>query len=126
MKKVIFGVKSRTETPQMILERIKKLFPQLEQNYQIGKGCLSQLEHLKPAYQIGMVFPLVDIVDGQDAGMVIYYPIKDAVVHSVCRQPYFPIKAGEFCLNTRRGMIRAEDLNGECVLTYTQLYNDKI
>lgn len=123
MTQVVFGHRSWTETPELIFRQIKDRFPQLAEDYEIGRGRVSYLLHRKKAYRIGIVFPLTSRTDNRKQECLIYYPAKEMYVRSSCPLPNFSVGDKEESCQTKRGLMRVVKLGNEAVISFVSGYS---
>lgn len=123
MNKIVLGQKSWTKTAAMILEEINTRFPNIKNYYQIGPGRLSALLHHKKAYQIGFVFMLTGKQDKSNTECIIYYPIKDTFVHRFCPLPHSPLNERDEVYQTKQGLMRIVDIEGEPAVAFETEYS---
>lgn len=122
MEKCVMVNRFWSETPEYVLEEMKKKFPQLEEHFIIEKGVLSYLVHHREEYRIAFVFPLKSTDDASEQQM-IYYPAKQLFVRSLTPQAYFPISVEPRLFVTKRGLMRVCECNNQMVVTFSTIYS---
>ena len=98
------------ETSQTVMKEMLEHFPNLKELYRIGEGVLCQLEHPKPKYQLGFVFPLEDNITGKKE-TIIYYPVKNSFVHHFNEVKGKPITETTPFIRTKRGNMKITEFN---------------
>ncbi len=124
MKKVTVGVKSWTETPEVVMEKINKAFPGLTNRYDIERPILSHINDTKPPYQLGFVAKLRHKGWSSDVGCIIYYPFKNSCVRYYSQRGAYPVdKSWEKLYSTKRGNMKVTTLNGEAVVIFSEQFS---
>lgn len=107
------------ETAQSVKKEMFESFPNLVELCHIGEGVLCHLEHPKPKYQLGFVFPLVDIISGKKE-TIIYYPAKKAFVHLFQKINGTPVTEPSPFIRTKRGNMKiVETAEGQYGVSFT-------
>lgn len=107
------------ETAQSIKKVLFESFPNLKELCLIGEGVLCHLEHPKPQYQLGYVFPLEDFKSGRKE-TIIYYPAKKAFVHHFQRIKGAPVSEPSPFIRTKRGNMKITEMpDGQYGVTFT-------
>ncbi|MBR6664014.1 MAG: hypothetical protein IKL33_04220 [Alphaproteobacteria bacterium] len=124
-KKVSMGVKSWTETPEMIMEKINKAFPELGNRYDVERPVLSHINDPKPPYQLGFVAKLKHKGWSSDVGCIIYYPFKGSCVRYYSQRSTYPVNGDwKRLYSTKRGDMKVTTLNGEAVVVFSKQFNE--
>lgn len=107
------------ETAQSIKQMLFESFPNLETLCFVGEGVLCHLEHSKPQYQLGFVFPLWDNQSNRKE-TIIYYPVKNTFVHHYREINGEPVSQPSPFIRTKRGNMRIEEMaDGQYGVSFT-------
>lgn len=110
---------SWTETAASTKEKLYETFPNLKDLCFVGDGVLSYLEHDKPCYQLGFVFPVKDFVTGQKK-TIVYYPIKKAFVFMYKKTDSFPVSGAGEKFQTKHGEMEIVEVKGSFAVTFSR------
>lgn len=110
---------SWTETAASTKEKLYETFPNLKELCVVGDGVLSYLEHNKPCYQLGFVFPVKDLATGKKQ-MIVYYPIKKTFVFMSKRTDSFPVSDAGEKFQTKRGEMTIVGIKDTFAVTFSK------
>lgn len=118
------GEKSWTETPELVKEKLAKVFPKLAEHYEILEPVLSYLSDPKPPYQIGFVIPLKGKDIPTREGCIIYYPIKDSFVRRYNSVGEYPVADYGKIYNTKRGAMKIVETRGKASVQFAKSFQE--
>lgn len=97
------------ETSASVKEELFENFPNLKELCRIGEGVLCFLEHSKPQYRLGFVFPAEDLRSGRKE-TIIYYPFKKSFVHVFQTVKGSPVTETTSFIRTKRGNMKIVEI----------------
>ncbi len=107
------------ETSASVKEELFQNFPNLKELCRVGEGVLCNLDHPKPQYRLGFVFPVEDLRSHRKE-TIIYYPVKKSFVHIFKTVKATPVTETTSFTPTKRGNMKiVETADGQFGINFT-------